>query len=183
MKKKTLEDIILAEITRCYPLTFNYVKYVYERVKSYDQTIAFLEQSYSLGMDTHSAIDIVDGFEKFIKRNSFIESHRELDNTIQNSVFSEFAEKFKKATMAGEQLRNDVKKNYNTVDYQKIFTCVGLFEAINDLVVNSQISIEEAFKYLEDSDNYKRDSFIIKKASFIGITFKQLYPIIKALSK
>jgi hypothetical protein len=51
---------------------------------------------------------------------------------------------------------------------EKIFYDKELSDALRDLVINSPVEIKEAINLLELSNDYKRDSFIIKKLKISG---------------
>lgn len=58
----------------------------------------------------------------------------------------------------------------------------SITDFIIDINKNSPISIEDAELYMSISNNYERDSFIVKQLAFVGMDKYRIFPIIKALN-
>lgn len=66
---------------------------------------------------------------------------------------------------------------------EEIFYNKELCDSIRDISIMSACSLENAISLLEQSNNYERDSFIIKKLSDAGISFKQVMISIKSINR
>jgi hypothetical protein len=57
-----------------------------------------------------------------------------------------------------------------------------LCDTIRDIAKNSATTIEDAEMYMKCSNDYKRDSLIVKKLANVGMSKNNILPIIRAMN-
>jgi len=57
-----------------------------------------------------------------------------------------------------------------------------LCDTIRDIAKNSATTVEDAELYMKYSNDYKRDSLIVKKLANVGMSKNSILPVIKAMN-
>jgi len=57
-----------------------------------------------------------------------------------------------------------------------------LCDTIRDIAKNSVTTVEDAELYMKYSNDYKRDSLIVKKLANVGMSKNSILPVIKAMN-
>ncbi len=69
------------------------------------------------------------------------------------------------------------------MNLEKIFYDKELSDVLRDVTINSAITLDDAYVCLKNSDDYKRNSFIITKLANQGFYLKSILMIIESVNE